>query len=236
MGRAMPHPLDRPLWNALTGRLKAYALGDDHAVRINPDLGVFLAAADAGPDSRAAMNRLAALHPGSGFVELEGGPMEDVLPDQPVVSRSPCLQMTCTALTAPTAPDIAFETLGDADAPEMLALATLTKPGPFRARTHELGGFIGVKHEERLVAMAGNRLRVDGFTELSGVCVHPDFRGRGLAGALSRIVVARVLESGEQAFLHAYAGHEATVRLYESLGFEARARLTYTVLADAPIG
>ncbi|CAN5367488.1 GNAT family N-acetyltransferase [soil metagenome] len=228
----MPHPLDRPLWNALTGRLKAHALGDEHAVRLDPDLGVFLAAADAGPESSARMNALAARYPGSGLVELEGSAMEAVLPNQPVVSKSPCAQMTCAALTAPNTPDLAFETLGDADAPEMLALATLTKPGPFRARTHTLGGFIGVKRGGRLVAMAGNRLRVDGFTELSGVCVHPDFRGQGLAGALSRIVVARVLESGEQAFLHAYAGHEATVRLYESLGFTIRARLTYTVLAD----
>jgi predicted GNAT family acetyltransferase len=224
------HPLDRPLWNALTGRLKAFALGDAHAVRIDPDLGVFLAAADDTPESRRSLNRLAALHPGSGLIEREGSVMEAVLPDQPVASRSPCAQMTCAALTASGAPDIDFETLGATDAAEMLALATLTKPGPFRGRTQELGGFIGVRHEGRLVAMAGNRLRVEGFTELSGVCVHPDFRGRGLAGALSRIVVARVLESGEQAFLHAYAGHEATVRLYEGLGFSARTRMTYTVL------
>lgn len=226
----MSHPLDRPLWNALTGRLKTHGLGDDHAVRLDPALGVFLAAADDGAESRASLNALAARYPGSGLVELEGGAMQAVLPDQPVVSCSPCVQMTCAALTAFGAPDIAFETLDDADAGEMLALAALTKPGPFRARTHELGGFIGVRREGRLIAMAGNRLRVDGFTELSGVCVHPDFRGQGLAGGLSRVVVARVLETGEQAFLHAYAGHEATVRLYEGLGFSARARMIYTVL------
>lgn len=228
----MSHPLDRPLWNALTGRLKTHALGDERAVRIDPELGVFLAAADDSLASRTALNALAAAYPGSGLVEREGGPMEAVLPDQPVVSRSPCVQMTCQALTASKTPEIAFEALGDADAAEMLALATLTKPGPFRSRTHELGGFVGVRREGRLIAMAGNRLRVDGFTELSGVCVHPDFRGQGLAGSLSRVVVARVLETGEQAVLHAYAGHEATVRLYESLGFSARARMIYTVLAD----
>jgi predicted GNAT family acetyltransferase len=228
----MPHPLDRPLWNALTGRLKAYALGDEHAVRIDPDLGIFLAAADDVPESRASLNALADRYPGSGLVELEGSAMEAVLPDRPVVSRSPCAQMTCAALTASGGPDIAFEELGPDDAAEMLALATLTRPGPFRSRTQELGGFVGVKRDGELVAMAGNRLRVEGFTELSGVCVHPDHRGQGLAGALSRIVVARVLESGEQVFLHAYAGHESTVKLYRSLGFDVRARVTYTVLAD----
>lgn len=230
------HPLDRPLWTALTTRLKAHALGDAHAVRIDPSIGVFLAAADDGPDSRAALTALAARHPGSGLVELEGGPMADVLPDLPMASRNPCVQMVARALTtgALTAAgrDVDVQPLGEADAAEMVALATLTKPGPFRERTHELGGFVGVRREGRLVAMAGQRLRVEGFTELSGVCVHPDFRGQGLAGALSRIVVARILESGEQAFLHAYAGHEATIRLYQSLGFAIRARVTYTVMAD----
>jgi predicted GNAT family acetyltransferase len=227
----MAHPLDRTTWNALTGRLKAYALGDEHAVRLDPDLGVFLAAADDSPESRAALNALAAKYPGSGLVELEGSAMENVLPDQPVVSRSPCAQMTCSALTASAGPDIAFETLTPDDAAGMLELATLTRPGPFRGRTQELGGFVGIKREGRLVAMAGSRLRVEGFTELSGVCVHPDFRGQGLAGGLSRIVVARILESGEQSFLHAYAGHEATIRLYRSLGFDVRTRVTYTVLS-----
>jgi len=227
----MSHPLDRTTWNALTGRLKAYALGDDHAVRLDPDLGVFLAARDDSAESRACLNALAARYPGSGLVELEGSAMENVLPDQPVVSRSPCVQMTCSALTTSGAPEVAFGALGPDDAAEMLALATLTKPGPFRSRTQELGGFVGVKRDRNLIAMAGNRLRVEGFTELSGVCVHPDFRGQGLAGALSRVVVARILETGEQAFLHAYAGHEATIRLYRSLGFDVRTRVTYTVLA-----
>ena len=228
----MSHPLDRPLWNALTGRLKAYALGDEHAVRLDPDLGVFLAAADGSPESRTSLNALADRYPGSGLIELEGSAMETVLPDRPVVSRSRCTQMICERLTASGAPDIACETLGPDDATGMLALATLTKPGPFRSRTQELGGFIGIKRDGRLIAMAGSRLRVEGFTELSGVCVHPDFRGQGLAGALSRIVVARIHESGEQAFLHAYAGHQATIRLYRSLGFDVRAALTYTVLSD----
>lgn len=228
----MTHPLDRPLWSALTTRLGDVALGDAHAVRIDPAVGVFLAAADDGPDSRAALNALADRYPGSGLVELMGGPMVDVLPDRPVAGRSPCVQMTAAALTVSAGPDIVFDTLGDGDAPEMLALATLTRPGPFRERTHRLGGFIGVRREGRLIAMAGRRLRVEGFTELSGVCVHPDFRGQGLAAALSRVVVARILESREQAFLHAYAGHEATVRLYQSLGFGVRARVTYTVMAD----
>ena len=90
----------------------------------------------------------------------------------------------------------------------MLALATLTRPGPFFARTHQLGAFIGVKQDGRLVAMAGERMQPTGFTEVSGVCTHPDPRGRGYAGGLMRQVAARILARGETPFLHAYADND----------------------------
>ena len=120
---------------------------------------------------------------------------------------------------------------GEADAAEMLALATLTEPGPFFEKTHRLGDFIGVKHMGRLVAMAGERMKPDGFTEVSGVCTHPDWRGRGYAAGLMRAVTARILARGETAFLHAYAANKGAIRLYESLGFSVRTPITFTVLS-----
>ena len=228
----MSHPLDRAVWNALTTRLADFAAAgsDARAVRIDPEVGVFLSGADASPATIAAMTELALRHPGAGMVEKTGGPMaEVVLPGVEVVSRIPLVQMVATALT-PGGPDLAFETLTEADAPEMLALAVLTKPGPFRSRTRELGPFVGVRQEGRLVAMAGRRLRVDGFTELSGVCTHPDCRGRGYAAGLSRAVAGEILAGGEAVFLHAFAKHSATIAFYRSLGFEVRADMTYTIL------
>jgi predicted GNAT family acetyltransferase len=231
----MSHPLDRAVWNALTTRLSSFATPESYtrAVRIDPEVGVFLSAADASPQSRARLSELARLHPGAGLVERADGPMADVLPDGIAVARRINLaQMTAGALTPSKAPTIAFETLTPADAPAMLALATLTRPGPFRSRTRELGPFVGIRRDGELVAMAGRRLRVDGFTELSGVCTHPDHRGQGYAAALSRTVVGEILASGEAAFLHAFADHEATIAFYQSLGFEVRAPMVYTILVD----
>lgn len=227
----MTHPLDRAVWHALTTRLSGFATADsdDRAVRIDPEVGVFLSGTDAEPVTLKAMAALARVHPGAGMVEKIGSALAGIdLPGVRVAQRIGLVQMSAAALT-PGGPDLACEPLTEADAPQMLALATLTRPGPFRSATHRLGPFVGVKHEGRLVAMAGRRLRVDGFTELSGVCTHPDHRGEGYAAGLSRRVASEILAAGEQVFLHAFAEHPATIAFYRSLGFEVRAGMTYTI-------
>ncbi len=220
------HPLDRPVWSALTSRQAPLALGDARALRFDPDYALFAAAADDSPESTEALGRLNVSPNGLGLVEAGDMPLP---PGAVVRAGAACVQMVAASLTG-GGKAIAFEPLGETDAAEMLALATLTVPGPFFERTHRLGDFIGVKIDGRLVAMAGERMKPDGFTEVSGVCTHPDHRGRGYAGALMRVVTQRILERGEQAFLHAYAANTATIALYETLGFRVRTRITYTVL------
>jgi predicted GNAT family acetyltransferase len=120
--------------------------------------------------------------------------------------------------------------LDDADAAEMQALAELTQPGPFHARTHTLGGFVGIRENGRLIAMTGERMRVPGFTEISAVCTHPDARGRGLAAKLMRIVAHRIVARGEELFLHVYPHNKSAIAVYERLGFRHRATVHLTVL------
>ena len=228
----MTHPLDRPIWSALTTRQADIAERVGDAVRLKPDYGVFAAAADASPEARASLANLP--YTEDGLWCLEADPV-DPPPGLIVHHSARCVQMTADHVLAPQ-PPFEVERLSDADAPDMFTLARMTEPGPFFEHTNRMGNFIGVRAKDLLIAMAGERLRPDGFTEVSGVCTHPDFRGRGYAGGLMRIVAARILARGEVPFLHSYADNAGAIALYETLGFRLRRPMTLTVLARTGSG
>jgi ribosomal protein S18 acetylase RimI-like enzyme len=118
--------------------------------------------------------------------------------------------------------------LGPADVPEMLDLVRRTQPGPFLPRTVELGVYLGIRRGGALAAMAGERMRPPGWTEISAVCTDPAHQGQGLAGRLIRAVVAGVRERGERPFLPVADGNPA-IRLYERLGFRIRRPVTFRI-------
>jgi predicted GNAT family acetyltransferase len=223
-------PLDQLVWSALTGRHARFAVGEGLALRYDPAIGVFAAMADRSPASLAALGQLVAAHGDVALLEAGAPPP---VPGTRILSAATGVQMVCDRLAGGAEHPFAIEPLGDADAPAMLALATLTQPGPFLARTHLLGDFIGVKLDGQLVAMAGERLKPDGFTEVSGVCTHPDHRGRGHAAALIRQVATRILDRGETPFLHAYASNTGAIGLYRTIGFTLRREVVMTFLTRA---
>lgn len=227
---ASAHPLDRATWSALNTRHASFAIVHGGARRYDPAYGVFTAIADRSDASLASLGALIAAH--GDVALLEADPPTDV-PGVAMASQDLGVQMTATRLTSAPAPGIAIQPLGEADAPAMLALATLTEPGPFFERTHRLGAFFGVKVDGHLVAMAGERMKPEGYTEVSGVCTHPDHRGRGYAGALMRRVAQRMLDRGERPFLHAYASNRGAIALYESLGFTVLRDVLMTRLTRA---
>jgi ribosomal protein S18 acetylase RimI-like enzyme len=224
------HPLDHPVWNALTTRQAGLAVGGPRARRMAPEYGPFGAAADGSAEALAA---LAALPVAGGLALVEAAP--GALPDEAtLVQAGPLNQMIAETPVAPPEPR-GFEivALGEADADEMQALAALTRPGPFAAATHRLGRFLGVRWEGRLAAMAGERMKLPGYTEVSAVCVHPDARGRGYAQALTRAAAARIAADGETAFLHVFPDNLGAIRIYESLGFRLRRVMALRVLGPA---
>lgn len=221
------HPLDRPVWSALTTRQRDLSIGGVLARRYDPDIGPFAAVAVDDDEHLAALSRLVADH--GPVALLQRGAIPRPPGTRPTLEADG-VQLVLDRLAGVPA-TVGFESLDADDAPEMLALAKLTEPGPFEPRTHELGGFLGVKVDGRLVAMAGERMKPEGFTEVSGVCTHPDHRGRGYAAMLSTAVAERILARGETPFLHAFTTNDAAIALYERLGFRLRTAVEVLVLA-----
>lgn len=224
------HPLDRPVWAALTTRQSGLAIGNAQAVRIDPAYGVFAAAADPSPASLAA---LAAILPDEGEVGMVEAAEWPQVPG--VVNSAPIAvtQMVAGDLTSVPAKGFEIVDLTEDDAAEMFALVRLTQPGPFFERTHRLGDFVGVRVGGRIVAMAGERLKLPGFTEVSAVCTHPDHRGHGYAAALTSFVAGRIEVRGETPFLHVYPGNAGAIRIYQQLGYRIRTEMKLTLLKRA---
>lgn len=218
--------LNRPIWHALATRQSAFAEGGETAKRYDAQVSPFAAVVD---DRAANLEALRDLIPADGISVLLQATACPPIPGTEVTLAADGVQMLARG-TFPPEDEAGVINLTNTDAPEMLALATLTKPGPFLPRTHELGQFIGIRENGALVAMAGERMKLPGFTEVSAVCTHPDFRGRGLAGRLTRIVAARICARGETPFLHGFASNVNAIRLYETLGFELRSKMFVTVL------
>ncbi|MGC4982265.1 MULTISPECIES: GNAT family N-acetyltransferase [unclassified Streptomyces] len=224
-----PHVLDNAAWAALTGPHAHLAERVGRAARYPTDVSPFTALDD--PADPRSWDDLAALV-GPGAVT----PVTAVqaVPDGWTVEHSgDGVQLTATTLHSEPAPEAVR--LGPADVPEILGLIALTRPGPFLPRTVELGTYLGIREGGRLIALAGERLRPPGWTEISAVCTHPDHRGRGLATRLVRAVAAGIRERGDIPFLHAAADNTNAIRLYESIGFTLRRRTRF-VLVRTPGG
>ena len=193
-------PLDRPAWASLTTAHDALSVGSATARRYLPDVNLFASARDDGADALEALAAL--ITPAERVFILQVPPI--VRPPALTAAQEALgVQMVATTTATPDERgDIAR--LGPADAADMLELATLTRPGPFLARTHVMGDFFGVRAQGRLVAMAGERMRFPGYVEVSGVCTHPDARGQGLARRLSQHVAAAIQQRGDTPFLHAW--------------------------------
>lgn len=225
----MSHPLDRPIWTSLATRQQPLGFGDDRARRFDPGYASFAAAADRSPESGAALVDLIRAHGEAALVEAA---RPDVPAGLEVLSQASLWQMVAEDLKI-VRPTFDWEPLTDADGPQILALATLTRPGPFYGRTHQLGDFVGVKQDGRLIAMAGERMKPTGFTEVSGVCVHPDHRGHGYAAGLMSLVAEKIVRRGETPFLHVYDHNAPAIAIYHGLGYRLRQVMTMLMVRAA---
>jgi ribosomal protein S18 acetylase RimI-like enzyme len=221
------HPLDNVIWNSLVTRHAQFAEGNERARRFIPEVSMLGTLAAFTPPNYDALAKLqrngeatamflnAPAKPPSGWtVVREAALLQMVLGDAEVgyERRDDILR------------------LGARDAPEMVELAALTKPGPFSLRTHELGTYLGIRAGGKLAAMAGERLKVAGFTEVSGVCTHPEHTGKGYARTLMGILIEQIRGRGERPFLHVRENNTRALEIYKRMGFEDRVLLHLLVV------
>jgi ribosomal protein S18 acetylase RimI-like enzyme len=229
--------LDRPIWNALTTVHASFAEGDELALRYHDAVGPLCAVREQSED---AYESLAGLLRGRGVGVMFLAEPPRLPVGWRIVRDHTMRQMVATGPAAPGPENVAIEKLSERDVPEMVALAELTEPGPFRDRTIELGGYVGIRESGRLAAMAGQRTALTGrgrvFREVSAVCTHPDFRGRGYAGALVASVRDGIVARGETPCLGVREDNVVAFRVYERLGFEVRRTLQVTVVIPPGAG
>ena len=222
--------LDNAGWHALLGPHESFAEGAGPVRRYRPDVAGFTAAADDDPASWAALVPLASsdgvvvlfrvdpITTPPGWTQLFGGDGHQMVLTEPLAEVA-----DLPLADAETGAPVTMRALGDGDVDAMVALVALTEPGPFRTRTIELGGYVGIFHGPDLVAMAGQRLAPPGFCEVSAVCTHPGARRRGYASVVTAAVADGILARGETPFLHVAVTNTPAIPVYEQLGFTRRA-------------
>lgn len=225
------HPLDNPIWQALTTTHAGFAETCNQARKFPREVSMLAGFFQPTPENYTSLATLPKPDEPVGLF------LQDP-PDPPsswiVVSTAPLLQMLCEN-GSPSFPRGIYSTpelaqLNQSDVPEMLALTKLTKPGPFGSRTREMGDYLGIRCAGMLVAMAGERLRLPGYTEVSAVCTHPHHLGNGYAGALMAELMYRICHRRELPFLHVRPENTRAIQVYERLGFKKRTSFHYVVL------
>lgn len=211
--------LDRPIWAALTSSHVRLGYGDSQVRRYDPEVAPFAAIASETPENYQALLQLLNATEQVGLLS-EARVNEQETPQAKHIGM--IHQMIATHHETDTVDATDVMRLGSADSNDMLELAQRMKPGPFGKRTHETGHYIGVRDRGRLVAMAGERMQFDGYVEISAVCVDDEWRGRGVAGRLVRLLQRDIVQRGACPFLHVYSDNVTASALYERLGFELR--------------
>jgi ribosomal protein S18 acetylase RimI-like enzyme len=237
--RSAVEQLDNPVWWALAGTQRDLGVRLPRAGRYHPDIAPYGGLAPGA--TRSCWEELAELIGPQGTVVLTGDNGQ-IPAGWTVVREIAAVQMLGDRLhqsSARSRRDISARTgrrrdtvvpLGADEVADMLALVAEARPGPFLSRTVEFGGYLGIRRRGRLIAMAGERIGLTGFSEISAVATHPDHRRQGLAGALIEAVAEAIMGRDLVPFLHASADNTDAIRLYESLGFSRRRTVSFVIL------
>jgi ribosomal protein S18 acetylase RimI-like enzyme len=225
----MAHILDNPVWHALASHNQGLGNITEHAAHFDPAISPFAALAFPDPMCLSALYQMVSFND---TVILVSNKKLDVHPWNEIA----CVQGYQMLYHGPEYPDAGkadTHTLADEHISQMLTLTSLTKPGPYLSRTIDFGHYDGIFNEDTLIAMAGQRLHMPGFAEISAVCTHPAHLGKGYARHLLLRQVNRIQSAGEKPFLHVKSDNERAIKVYESLHFKIRTEIFFHVIAKS---
>lgn len=221
--------LDNPIWNALVTRDAHNNIGSDNFAFFDADVAPFIGM----PfwDQNSQRELIHNVDASRNWFLLIGEEVQ-FIEELEMVLTLPLYQFTCKSLKeAPqTKRPLEIVKLDERHVEEMIMLTKLTKPGPFTKRTIEFGGYYGMIEDGKLVAMGGERLHVEGYTEISAICTHPDYQGLGYAAKITHHLAKSVLNNGLIPFLHARTDNVKAIILYERLGFQIRKEIQFYIL------
>jgi predicted GNAT family acetyltransferase len=213
----MSDPLSNPIWHSLSTCHSHFAKGNHLAKRYPEDIGPLAGIPEQTEENWEALKAL--MVPGQYSVLFLNEPARCAA-GLTLTVEFRLEQMICPSSRCLSPSDVKVEELAEADVAEMLTLTALTEPGPFRNRTICLGGYCGIRDQGHVVAMAGRRTAIPGHREVSAVCTHPSYRGRGYGAALVCAVSDGIIAMGELPYLHVRQSNSSAISLYRRLGYE----------------
>ena len=223
----MEHVLDNPIWHALSTRQAVLNKGTERVKFFDESVSPFVTMDAWKEADLREMQEILPLER-SFYVLI---PRQVNIPEAfEQVYTTPIYQMVCEVFHPQMLPEQSVLEMGAGDVQEMIELTALTRPGPFSTNTMSFGRYIGISEGTRLAAMAGERMKVPGYTEVSAVCTHPDFLGKGYASHLMSILCAEIITRGETPFLHVRADNPRAIRAYERLGFSISRDVFFVII------
>jgi predicted GNAT family acetyltransferase len=223
----MNHPLDNPAWNALLSGNKNFSKGNEQIKYFDSEVSPFVGFADYSPDKSDTLYHLISGQRTLAIIS----PKEIVISNQwNIIEYMKVLQMVHKHSASPVTASENLIQLQKKHVPEMIALTGMTHPGPFLKRTIEFENYYGIFNNNKLVAMAGQRLHVNEYLEISAVCTHPDYLGKGYASQLITDQIHRIKAEAGIPFLHVKNDNAQAIALYKKLGFDARKQLDIYII------
>lgn len=108
----------------------------------------------------------------------------------------------------------------------LFELVNLVQPGYFKRQTALLGNYFGIFKDNKLIAVTGERMKMNDFTEVSAIVTHPDHTGQGYAKQLIAHTVNIIFDQNKIPYLHVVENNIGAIKLYEKLGFTTRRKMS----------